>query len=369
MNILIAANYATPQSGNFIASMVALNDALRQQGDTLYFVFPDCPNTRREGSWVSWLQEEGCTVHLVQREQSEAARLQELQEIIREHRINVLHIHFAMYQDLILTHRKALPVKIVVHDHADFAADKPLIRQKAYNLLLSLRYRLKGIGMISVSARRNSSYRFCKHWHVPNGLSRRRHVAHSRTREECREALGIRPEDRVCLFLGWALRLKGLDIACKAIGQLRQHDPQLVLAIVGVGNPPTEKAQTFLRTQAGVDPQAPWIRYLPDAEDMFAYHRMADVYLSASRTEGFSYGVLEAIAENTPVAFSDIPGTRWAQAYDHGFMYPVEDPAACAQALSQALAAGRSASNAAQMVEAYSIDLWCQRMIGIYRSL
>lgn len=369
MKILIAANYATPQSGNFIASMVSLNRALRQQGDTPYFVFPDCTNTRRDSSWVSWLIEEKCTVHLIKRDQSEEAQLCELQDFIHQHQIDVLHIHFAMYQSLLLRHRKALPVKIVVHDHADFATDKPLLRQKAYNLLLSLRYRLKGIGMISVSARRNNSYCFCRHWHVPNGLSRQRHVRHSQTREECREHLGIRPEDKVCLFLGWALRLKGLDIACKAIEQLHQHDPRIMLAIVGVGNPPTEKAKAFLRTQAGVDPYAPWIRYLPDAEDMFAYHRMADVYLSASRTEGFSYGILESISENTPVAFSDIPGTRWVQAYDHSFMYPVEDSAACAHAISQALHAGRSPSNSTQITAAYSIDLWCQRIIEIYRSL
>lgn len=369
MNILIAANYATPQSGNFIASMVALNEALRRQGDTLYFIFPDCPNTRREGSWVSWLLAEGCTVHLVNREHPDSNRLHELQGFIREHQINVLHIHFAMYQDLILRHRRELPVGIVVHDHADFAADTSLLRQKVYNLLLSLRYRLKNVGMISVSARRDLSYRFCKHWHVPNGLSHRRHVVHSRTRDECREELGFNPEDKVCLFLGWALQLKGLDIACKALEQLHQHDPCVRLAIVGVGNPPTEKAQTFLRTQVGIDPHSPWIHYLPDTEDMFAYHRMADVYLSASRTEGFSYGILEAISENTPVAFSDIPGTRWVQAYDHGYMYPVEDPTACAQAISQALDTGRTHSNATQITAAYSIDLWCRRILEIYHSL
>lgn len=42
MNVLIAAHYATPQSGNFIASLFELGETLRKQGDNLFFLFPAC---------------------------------------------------------------------------------------------------------------------------------------------------------------------------------------------------------------------------------------------------------------------------------------------------------------------------------------
>lgn len=40
MNIMIAAGYAAPKSGNFIASILALGRRLRESGDRVVFVFP-----------------------------------------------------------------------------------------------------------------------------------------------------------------------------------------------------------------------------------------------------------------------------------------------------------------------------------------
>lgn len=39
MNILIAADYATPAGGNFVASCVELGRALRKNGDGITFIF------------------------------------------------------------------------------------------------------------------------------------------------------------------------------------------------------------------------------------------------------------------------------------------------------------------------------------------
>lgn len=52
MNIMIAADYATPKSGNFIASMIALGRRLRNEGSYVLFVFPE------EKEWTQWFVEE-----------------------------------------------------------------------------------------------------------------------------------------------------------------------------------------------------------------------------------------------------------------------------------------------------------------------
>ena len=369
MNVLIAANYATPQSGNFIASLFELGNALRAQGDALFFIFPACPNTQNDHSWVNWLKENHYPVHLVDRSASEKLQLNELKQIIALHHIDILHTHFSIYQSIILKHRNQLPVKIVVHDHSGFLADRPMWRQRAHNLILSAQYRMKRIGAVNVSSAIDASLLFARHWHVPNGLSLKRYITKSRSREECRAEFGFHQEHKVCLFLGWALHLKGLDIACKAIQKCREKDSSIELAIVGVGNPPTKRAKEYIRSQTGIDPNSPWIHYLPDTEDMFAYHRMADVYLSASRSEGFSYGILETISQNTPVALSDLQSTSWAWEYDHAFHYPVENAQACADAILAALSAGKTASNFKAVFQKYHIHFWCERIIDIYRSL
>ena len=102
---------------------------------------------------------------------------------------------------------------------------------------------------------------------------------------------------------------------------------------------------------------------------MFACHRAADVYLSSSRKEAFSYGLLEAISQNTPIVVSDIEGTRWAMEYDKAAMYPVEDPAACANAIGRAVEMGRRESNGEDLVERYGIKKWCRAVMGVYREM
>ncbi len=64
MNILIAADYATPASGNFIASCVELGRTLIKNGDNLSFIFPKNANTLSCDSWVHWLEKENFNVYL-----------------------------------------------------------------------------------------------------------------------------------------------------------------------------------------------------------------------------------------------------------------------------------------------------------------
>ena len=89
--------------------------------------------------------------------------------------------------------------------------------------------------------------------------------------------------------------------------------------------------------------------------------------MSASRSEAFSYGVLEAISQNTPLVMSDITGTDWAHSYDKAFVYPTEDFSACANAIEQALQLDRIApSNSDEFIEKYSIENWCTAIKNVY---
>lgn len=369
MNILIAADYATPAGGNFVASCVELGRYLKQKGHGLTFLFPENQNTSSPASWTHWLEREGWTVYRIPRQQPEAQTLKLLRDCIQKHRIDILHLHFGMLHHLVFSHKKELGVKVLVHDHMDFPVGCNLAKQKLWCAMQSLRYRINGIAIASVNPQKDAAYRFARHWYIPNGLSLIRNVERSASREEVRAQLGIRPEEKVCLFLGWDVHRKGLDIAVKAVHTLRQRDPSVLLGIVGLGDPPRQERLQFIADTTGIDPASEWIRYFPSREDMFAYHRAVDVYLSASRSEAFSYGILEAISENTPVAVSDIPGTSWCHSYSKTVVYPVEDANACADALEKALAQGRTASNRDALLQTYGIDIWCSRILSAYQAL
>ena len=104
-------------------------------------------------------------------------------------------------------------------------------------------------------------------------------------------------------------------------------------------------------------------------EDIFALNRAVDCYISSSRAEAFSYGILEAISQNTPVVVSDIKGTSWCWDYTNCYRYSVEDPADCAKALQKALTNGRKQSNSGDFLKKYGNDVWCEKVLNVYHNV
>lgn len=367
MNILIAADYATPASGNFIGSLIDLGRDLKKDNHNLYFIFPEAPNTLSENSWVHWLENEGFKVYLTKHKVGDEA-LAFLKSVIGENNIDILHLHFGMYHRIVLKHAKSLGVEIIIHDHMEFSPEVSLVKQKFYCALTSLKYRLNKINVVCVNERKCKSYLFAKRFFIPNGISFSRNVSTFATREEMRKKLGLKDNQKFCLFLGWHLHTKGMDIAFKAVEKLSKSNPGIVLGIVGYSGNPSDDRLNSIKEFTGVDPRSSFIKFLESTDDIFAYHKAADVYLSASRTESFSYAVLEAISQNTPLVVSDIPGTAWSHSYNKAFVYPTKDYSLCANAIEQALKLDRNApSNSDEFIEKYSIEKWCATIKNIYK--
>lgn len=344
---------------------------MRQLGNEIIYLFPE----HRNGggyTWTDWLERNGFSVTLVNDRLPEEQILEILRELIRQHNIRIVHTHFGMYHRLLLKHGAGLGVKVLVHDHMDFSPEGNIQKQKLRTLIYSAAYRLKGIHVVSVMELKSRAYSLCGkrlNHYVPNGLSLRRNTTGEVSREERRKEWGIPENHRICLLLGWNKYRKGMDIAVKAVQKFRETDPTLHLGIIGVGSPPWQSTVDWIQEKTGVDPDCGWLHFLPSYEDIFACHRAVDVYLSASRKEAFSYGLLEAISQNTPVVVSDVEGTQWADAYSKAVMYPVEDAQSCADAIRKALTMGRQPSNQDAVTAQYSIDLWCQRIMDIYAAI
>lgn len=371
MNVLIAADYRAPSSGNFIASLLELAERMRDCGNMVCFLFPD--NGKGGYSWSKWLEKNGFSVYLIDMTIGNDEKLIILEKIVSENYINLVHSHFGFCHRLLLTSRKDLHnVKVLFHDHMDFSPEGNLQTQKLRTLIWSVLYQLMGIGVVSVMRKKHNTYLLMsrkRKWYVPNGLSLRRNVSQELTREERRNQLGIGAGDKLCLFLGWDMYRKGLDIAVMAIAALQKQDAHIHLCLVGFSDQPSKSTLDWIQKQTGVDPNCDWIHFFPSTEDMFSYHRSADVYLSASRKEAFSYGILEAISQNVPIVASDIEGTLWASEYTKCLNYPVEDVNACARAIKASLSRRADPSNMDILLNRFGIDVWCDRIIQIYQKM
>ena len=362
MNILIAAEYRAPFGGNFIGSLLDLAAAIKARGDSVVFLFPKLSEGERP--WCEWIRKNGYEVLFADLSTSEEEQLRFLKSVLDEKQIDLMHLHFEIYSHLIRKYAKDLkPTRILIHDHMDYATGRSETKQRLRLNALSVAYAFRGYGLITVMKKKLNAYAFMpKKCFVPNGVSMIRNVEFFSSRSATRTQLGIKDDERLAILFGWDMKRKGVDVAAQAIALLRQRGHKVLLGLIG-GN--AEKYRSFIG-QYGVDPNSDWIRFIDSREDIYSLHRAADVLLSASRNEGFSYAILEAISQNTPVAVSDIPGTRWAEQYDKCVIYPVESSEACADAILQAIQFGDAPSNAEKIIEEYSIEKWCSRVLEIY---
>lgn len=73
-------------------------------------------------------------------------------------------------------------------------------------------------------------------------------------------------------------------------------------------------------------------------EDLPEYYAAADLYVSASRSDGSSVSLMEALACGLPALISDIPANReWVQPGQQGWLFPVGDSAALADKIMAAM--------------------------------
>jgi starch synthase len=131
-----------------------------------------------------------------------------------------------------------------------------------------------------------------------------------------------------------------LDILVNAWRRVVAEQPAANVRLVLVGDGADAAA---LQRMLDADPVSglEWHRaYIIDRSLMSRFLHAADVYVMASRQEGFPVAPIEAMASGLPVVATDAPGLAEIvvdAAKPVGFLVPREEPAALANALSRLL--------------------------------
>lgn len=133
-----------------------------------------------------------------------------------------------------------------------------------------------------------------------------------------REKLGWQ-EKIVLLSTRSADPIYGLDVLVDAFIHAQERNPELRLILLGRGVADSEHANRL--KARGLDEKVHFggmatLHELPDV------YRSADFYISASRSDGSSVSLMEALACGLPVIVSDIPGNReWVTEGDQGWLF------------------------------------------------
>lgn len=131
---------------------------------------------------------------------------------------------------------------------------------------------------------------------------------------------------------GWS-SLYGVEEFAKAFARLAAQHTNLRLLMLGGG----EQAPLVRRILAPYIGQIHFPGLVKQA-DLPDYYRAADLYVSASHSDGSSISLLEAFACGIPALVSDIPGNREWITPQVGALFPLGNAAALAAALVNLLA-------------------------------
>lgn len=148
---------------------------------------------------------------------------------------------------------------------------------------------------------------------------------------DLRERAGWQEEFVVLHARSWE-PVYGVDVFARGFVQAALQRPDLRLFLLGDGSMADEIRQILM-------PVLPQVQFAGQVsrDELPEYYRAADLYVSASHSDGSSVSLMEALASGVPALVSDIDGNReWMEGTEAGWMFPDGDSAALAAGILQA---------------------------------
>lgn len=366
------ADYGGPYAGNFIASLLALERELEKHGARQVWVFGGAASGRR---WLRDLADRGRSLYVLDMGGSVWTLTREVYRIAVTESGAILHSHFTTFDVPVWIATRSLRlrrrvVQCVWHVHLPSAT--PTQRRRLRDVVkLSIMGRFAHSVVVSHGGLETLLERGAPRDRVTvieNGIDLERATRRSEDRDTVRRRLGIDPGAAVVLMFGWDPIRKGVDIALQALSRIVRRRREVVLMLVGQG-----RLQEFLAQQE-LSSLGAHVRIAEPRETVADYFFAADVFLSASRAEGFSYAVAEALANGMLVVSSQIRGLEWAASAPGVRMFPSGDAEALATCIESLLNLGPTekaqlAMANREFAQCYDVGQWARQVVEFYAGL
>ncbi len=191
-------------------------------------------------------------------------------------------------------------------------------------------------------------------------------------KEEAREQLGLREDDKILLFVGRIEPLKGVDILLGAAAQLESESDCFVLIVGGDDSTRDGEIEHLrdLASQLGIAERVSFMGAV-DHERLPLFYNAADVCVVPSFYESFGLVALEAMACGTPVVASRVGGLSVAvRDSETGYLIPWRCPEPFAERLELLLGneelRNRFGQAAREEVERFRWGNVAEAVLGLY---
>jgi glycosyltransferase involved in cell wall biosynthesis len=192
----------------------------------------------------------------------------------------------------------------------------------------------------------------------PQGLRQRNSYKNrvADAREQLRKRLGIPPDGKIVLGLGFGDERKGIDIFVEASRKISVSHPDLTFLWVGGLSP--EAAESLARDGREREPQGRLMN-IPFEEDPSIFFAGADIFALTSREDPFPNVVIEAVDVDLPiVAFEGATGAADYIVQNGGHLVPFGDVEAFVEKLGEMCSQPRTpAQSKLGSLRRYTMDL------------
>ncbi len=162
---------------------------------------------------------------------------------------------------------------------------------------------------------------------------------HPLSRQEARQALGLPLDAPVLVSVGGLVERKGFHRVIECLPGLRRQFPGLRYLIAGGASAEGDWSERLRRqvVESGLEENVIFLGALP-ADQLKMPLSAADVFVLATRNEGWANVFLEAMACGLPVVTTDVGGNAEVVSRSNlGILVPFDDAAALERALAEAL--------------------------------
>lgn len=291
--ILNISFYGAKWGGSFIPSLKALEMENSKRGNSMIFVFP------KMGENLPWAKQFPNAIWVdndffLKRKLS-IKYIKQLYSIIRKYKITHVVTNFIGYNVNVWIIKKLcqLPCAQVVHNTFHQLSPNRIKCYIKQQLLEQTYDTFIGVSEWVATSMKSNGLNPLKITWVRNAVDFNRLTKW--------EKLNLKKEDNeiIVFMMGWPYSVKGVDIAIRALKRLRGAGCNAILVT------PHHNIKNELMNDFGEMPD--FVRFVDAREDVATFMNNADVFLSASREEGFSYGIVEATFCDCIVISSNIP--------------------------------------------------------------
>lgn len=245
---------------------------------------------------------------------SNVSSIIELFRLIKFYKFDFLHVHSPLASVLtrIVAAVENIPVLYTAHGFQFYKGSSILNWMFVYPIEFLLAFVTQGVITINLEDSTHARYMPYKtRYYIPgNGVdvSKRLHVESNeklKKRQKIRKSLGIGMDEIVILTVGALTNRKNQKSYLRVIKKFKNEGIKVKYLIVGVGE--LEQEYRSYISQQGMNDTVKLLGYRTDVSDL---NYAADIFLFASRREGFGIAGLDAVVDGLYIVGSTYGGMK-----------------------------------------------------------